>query len=169
MAGNQEQAAAQDAVQIHETVSVDELADLLRASGYRVTPAEQNGHMQLMSASQGIGFAVRFGNRAPAEGEDQRFFDFTLGCVMQVQGDIPVELVPSWTRTKRFARLSSQGQFLVLELDVVISGGVSARHLTSMIALWDRMMQEFVLHLRNRPAMAEAERQQAEAKAAGDA
>ncbi|PLZ01729.1 bacterial sensory transduction regulator family protein [Burkholderia sp. WAC0059] len=164
MASKQEraaQAAAEAAVEVpgavplYESVSVDELADLLRESGYRVTPAEQNGHVQLMSASQGIGFAVRFGNRAAEEG---RFFDFTLGCVMQVQGDIPVELVPSWARTKRFARLSAQGQFLVLEMDVVVSGGVSVRHLTSMTQLWDRLMQEFVLHLRNRPAMAAAER-----------
>ncbi len=169
MATNQEQAVAQDAVQMYESISIDELAELLRASGYRVTPAEQNGHTQLMSASQGIGFAVRFGNRAQAQDEAQHFFDFTLGCVMQVQGDIPADLVPSWTRTKRFARLSNQGQFLVLELDVVVSGGVSARHLTSMIALWDRMMQEFILHLRNRPAMAEAERQEAQAHASGEA
>jgi hypothetical protein len=148
---NQVATSAKDAVRQYASISVDELADLLRAGGYRVTPSEQNGHVQLMSASQGVGFAVRFGNPAPEEGH---FFDYTIGCVMQVQGEIPAELVPSWARTKRFARLSAQGQFLVLEMDVVVSGGVSTQHLLSMGELWDRLMQEFVLHLRNRPAMA---------------
>jgi hypothetical protein len=142
--------AAVDAVQIHESVSIDELAEVLREAGYRVTPAGQEGQVQLMSASQGIGFAVRFGNRTAEEG---RIYDFTFGCVMQVEGELPPELVASWARTKRFARLYAQAPFLVLEMDVVVSGGVSARYLTSMTSLWDRLMQEFVLHLRQRPAM----------------
>jgi hypothetical protein len=76
---------------------------------------------------------------------------------MQVQGDLPVDLVASWNRTKRFARLAAHGQFLLLEMDVVVAGGVSMRHLLSTIELWDRLIQEFLLHLRNRPAMAAAE------------
>lgn len=42
-------------------------------------------------------------------------------------------------------------------MDVVVAGGVSMRHLLSTIELWDRLVQEFLLHLRNRPAMAAAE------------
>ncbi|MGG1948140.1 YbjN domain-containing protein [Trinickia sp. NRRL B-1857] len=147
-----------------EAIGIEELADLFRGAGYRVTAAEQNGIVQLMSASQGIGFAVRFGNVASAMLEQQaiggvqpnavRYLDYTLSCVMQVQGELPVELVASWNRTKRFARLASHGAFLALEMDVVVAGGVSARHLRSMIELWDRLIQEFLLHLRNRPAMA---------------
>jgi hypothetical protein len=147
-----------------EAIGIEELADLFRGAGYRVTAAEQNGIVQLMSASQGIGFAVRFGNVATGLLEQQaaggtqpnavRYLDYTLSCVMQVQGELPVELVASWNRTKRFARLASHGAFLALEMDVVVAGGVSARHLRSTIELWDRLIQEFLLHLRNRPAMA---------------
>lgn len=147
-----------------EAIGIEELADLFRASGYRVTAAEQNGIVQLMSASQGIGFAVRFGNVASAMLDQQaagsaqpnavRYLDYTLSCIMQVQGELPLELVASWNRTKRFARLASHGAFLALEMDVVVAGGVSARHLRSTIELWDRLIQEFLLHLRNRPAMA---------------
>nr|WP_260858428.1 YbjN domain-containing protein [Paraburkholderia sp. BCC1885] len=147
-----------------ESVSVDDVAELFKAAGYRITPAEQNGRVQLMSASQGIGFAVRFGN--PVANAEDRFIDYTLSCVMQVQGELPPEVVASWGRTKRFARLSAQGQFLVLEMDVVVAGGVSPRHLSSLIELWDRLIQEFLLHLRNRPAMA-ASAQQAAADEAG--
>jgi hypothetical protein len=137
-----------------EAVSVDQLADVFKAAGYRVTPAEQNGMVQLMSASQGVGFAVRFGNAAAEAGA---FLDFTLSCALQVQGELPAEIVASWNRTKRFARLWEQAQFLVLEMDVVVAGGVSERNLRSLIELWDRLIREFLLHLRNRPAMAAAE------------
>ncbi|POM17971.1 hypothetical protein CSX04_06273 [Burkholderia cepacia] len=86
-----------------EAISADRLADVLRRAGYRVTAAEQNGAVQLMSASQGIGFAVRFGNPAVAlapQGADATpaalpYIDYTLSCVLQVQG----ELRPSSSRT----------------------------------------------------------------------
>lgn len=148
-----------------EAISADRLADVLRRAGYRVTAAEQNGSVQLMSASQGIGFAVRFGNPAAPlapQGADTPlaalpYIDYTMSCVLQVQGELPAELVADWNRTKRFARLASHGQFLALEMDVVVAGGVSERYLRSTVELWDRLIQEFLLHLRNRPAMAEQE------------
>lgn len=144
-----------------DAVGIEQLADVFRAAGYRVTATEQNGAVQLMSASQGVGFAVRFGNAVPVAGQqdaaDVRYLDYTLGCVLQVQGDLPAQLVADWNRTKRFARLASHGPFLALEMDVIVAGGVSTRYIRSTIELWDRMVQEFLLHLRNRPALAEQE------------
>lgn len=137
-----------------ESIGVEQLAEILKAAGYRVTPAEQNGRIQLMSASQGMGFAVRFGNAVPGT---ETHIDYTLSCALQVQGELPADLVPSWNRLKRFARLSLQAQFLVLEMDVVVAGGVSERYLRSMTELWDRLIQEFLLHLRNRPTLAAAQ------------
>ncbi|RQQ10762.1 YbjN domain-containing protein [Burkholderia stagnalis] len=152
-----------------DAVGVEQLADVFRGAGYRVSATEQNGAVQLMSASQGVGFAVRFGNALPsaaqAEPATLRYLDYTLGCVLQVQGDLPAQLVGDWNRTKRFARLASHGPFLALEMDVIVAGGVSVRYLRSTIELWDRMVQEFLLHLRNRPALAE---QDAAARAASD-
>lgn len=137
-----------------EAVGVDELADVFKAAGYRVTAAEQNGVVQLMSASQGVGFAARFGNAAAEAGT---YLDFTLSCALQVQGELPAQIVASWNRTKRFARLWEQAPFLVLEMDVVVAGGVSERNLRSLIELWDRLIREFLLHLRDRPATAAGE------------
>ena len=125
-----------------EAISADHLADVLRRAGYRVTAAEQNGAVQLMSASQGVGFAVRFGNPAAAlapQGADAQlaallYIDYTLSCVLQVQGELPAGrrgLEPD----QRFARLASHGQFLALEMDVVVAGGVSERYLRSTIEL----------------------------------
>ncbi|MEQ5842795.1 YbjN domain-containing protein [Paraburkholderia acidicola] len=147
---------------VFDAITAEQLAEIFKASGYRVTAAEQNGVVQLMSASQGVGFVVRFGNVATpgtvqTTGDAPAYLDYTLSCALQVQGDLPADLVPSWNRTKRFARLAAHAQFLVLELDVVVAGGVATAHLRSMIELWDRLLQEFLLHLRNRPAMAAAD------------
>lgn len=141
-------------VTVIEAVSPAQLGEVFRTAGYRVTLAEQNGRMQLMSASQGVGFAVRFGNPAA---ETDTHVDYTMSCAMQVQGELPVDLVPSWNRTKRFARLAAHQQFLLLEMDVLVAGGVTTRYLRSTIELWDRLMQEFLLHLRTRPTMAAAQ------------
>ncbi|MFJ1301622.1 YbjN domain-containing protein [Pseudomonadota bacterium AL_CKDN230030165-1A_HGKHYDSX7] len=133
-----------EAAIIHAIAS-PRLQTLLQEQGYRVTVSEQNGLSQLLSASQGIGFALRFGNPAQTKGE---FVDYTMSCALRVQGDLPAGLVDTWNTSKRFARLSVQGHFLVLEMDVILAGGVTENHLRANTELWDRLLQELVLFLR---------------------
>lgn len=100
-------------VTLIETVSADSLTKLLQDAGCRVNRTEQNAVVQLLSASQGVGYAVRFGNRAlNQEGE---FLDFTFSCALRIQGELPAGLAERWNATRRFARLSVQGEFLVME------------------------------------------------------
>ena len=75
--------------------------------------------------------------------------DFTLSCALRIQGALPENMVSDWNRDKRFSRLTHQGDFLVLEMDVVVAGGVGAAHLRTQVELWDRLMREFLLYLRN--------------------
>lgn len=126
-------------------VNAERLQTLLQSVGYRVTLSEQNGMAQLLSASQGVGFAIRMGNPAQQEGH---YLDYTLSCALRVQGELPAGLAERWNVEKRFARLSVQGVFLVLELDVVVAGGVSETYLRATTELWDRLLQEFLLFLR---------------------
>jgi len=128
-----------------EHVSAKSLTELLQTAGYRVNETEQNGIVQLLSASQGIGFAVRFGNPAATPGD---YIDFTFSCALRVQGELPAGLAALWNASRRFARLSLQGEFLVMEMDVVVAAGVSADHLRSHLELWDRLLQEFIVYLR---------------------
>ncbi|ASK32917.1 hypothetical protein CEK62_20425 (plasmid) [Alcanivorax sp. N3-2A] len=129
-----------------EVVRLQELAELLREAGYRTNETEQNGVKQLLSASQGIGFALRPGNAAS---EPDALLDFTLSCALRIQGELPDTTVGAWNQTKRFSRLSRHGDFLVLEMDVIVAGGVGQAHLRASIELWDRLLQEFLLYLRN--------------------
>lgn len=126
-------------------VSAERLQEVLQSAGYRVTVSEQNGMVQLLSASQGVGFAARMGNPALPEGQ---FLDYTLSCALCVQGELPAGLAERWNVEKRFARLTVQGAFLVLELDVIVAGGVSENYLLATTELWDRLLQEFLLFLR---------------------
>lgn len=124
----------------------EQISDAIKAAGAAVTRVEQDGVVHLHSASHGIGFQVLWGNSiAPGE-----YADFTLSCPLRVQGgQLPVGLLDSWHRSKRFARVSQHGDFVVLEMDVLVVGGVSANHLVVSLQLWMQMMGQFFLFLRN--------------------
>ena len=142
-----------------DAVSVESMTALLQSAGYRVTPSEQGDVVQLLSASQGVGFALRFGNRR----SDTEYLDYTLSCALRVQGALPPALVNDWNSQKRFARLSHQAGFLLLEQDVIVAGGVSEGCLRANAEIWDRLLQEFILFLKQYIA------QPADADAAADA
>lgn len=132
-------------VSLIESITIEQLSKLLQDAGYRVNRTEQNGVVQLLSASQGIGYAVRFGNAAAEQGA---YFDYTFSCALRVQGELPAGLVAQWNISRRFARMSQQGEFLVLEVDVIIAGGVTPAYMRNALELWDRLLVEFVGYLR---------------------
>jgi len=129
-----------------QSITPEQLGELLQAAGYRVNRTEQGTVVQLLSASQGIGFAVRFGNPAATEGS---FLDFTFSCALRIEGELPEGLVQVWNASRRFARLSRQGDFLVMEMDAIVAAGVSEDHVRGVLELWDRLLQEFVVYLRD--------------------
>jgi len=127
-------------------VTPEQVADAIKAAGCAVNSIEQDGQVRLHSASHGIGFQVLWGNaRAPGQ-----YADFTLSCPLRVQGgELPAGLLDSWHRSKRFARVSQHGDFVVLEMDVLVAGGVSADYLFVSLQLWMQMMGQFFVFLRN--------------------
>lgn len=134
------------AIDMIHSITPDQLTERLQAAGYRVNRSEQGGVVQLLSASQGIGFAVRFGNLAPEEGA---YLDYCFSCALRIQGELPAGIAEVWNASRRFARLSRQGEFLVLEMDAIVAAGVSPQHLQSQMELWDRLLQEFIAYLRD--------------------
>lgn len=151
---------------IIQSVNADQLSDVLKELGYRVNTAEQGGIVQLTSASQGIGFFVRFGNPAAEPGH---FLDYTFSVVLRIEGELSAAVVAAWNQEKRFSRLTLQGQFLVLEMDVLVAGGVTQEYLRVTTELWDHLIQQYLIHLRNQPVIPTAENQQAEAPATDEA
>ncbi|MCI3203572.1 MULTISPECIES: YbjN domain-containing protein [Pandoraea] len=123
-----------------------QVADAIRAAGCAVSVQQDDLVTRLHSASHGIGYQVHWGNQA---GVDQ-YLDLTLSCPLRIQGgDLPDGLINEWHRSRRFARVAAHGEFLVLEMDVFVAGGVTPEFLRFSMRLWVEMMGQFFLHLRN--------------------
>ncbi len=129
-----------------EHLSVDSLTEALQDAGYRVNRSEQNGVVQLLSASQEsatrCASVIRRRRRRATSTSP-------FSCALRVQGELPAGLTERWNLSRRFGRLSRQGEFLVMEMDVIVAGGVSPANLRSHIELWDRLLQEFIAYLRD--------------------
>lgn len=138
--------ATNDDSELLLSVTPEQVSDAIKTVGCAVNTVEQDGVVRLHSASHGVGFQVFWGN-ATTPGH---YVDFTLSCPLRVQGGtLPEGIVAAWHRTKRFARVSQHGDFVVLEMDIVLAGGVSPSHLSFSLQLWTQMMGQFLLHLRN--------------------
>ncbi|MGY3614641.1 YbjN domain-containing protein [Bradyrhizobium sp. USDA 10063] len=129
-------------------LTLDSLRDLLQLAGYRVEtltdPVANTSYLR--SATNGLAFDVRPGNRIA--GEEQSFIDVALIAVLQVQGELPLEVVNRWNATRRFARLQLSPPFLALSLDVSVAGGVTQNNLRAQIEIWDHLVQQLVSYLR---------------------
>lgn len=134
-------------------VGPEVLMDILRETGYRANTVEHQGKPLVHSAVQGLQFQISLGNASPAD--SRRFIDFTFHCILRVQGELPALCIEEWNRTRRFARISAQGQALVLSMDVMVAGGVSKDHLRAQCELWDHLMRQFLVFLQQ-PAPAKA-------------
>ena len=141
-----DQAATRAPFGLSDPATPDQLWNASKAAGGAVTAIEQDGVVRLHSASHGIGFQVLWGNAVTTT----QYTDFTLSCPLRVQGGtLPEAVLAAWHRSKRFARVAQHGDFVVLEMDVVVAGGVSPAYLAFAVRLWMQMMGEFFLHLRN--------------------
>lgn len=137
---------------ILSVVTPEQVSDVIKRAGAAVTVVEGDGGVQLHSASHGVGFQVLWGNQV----ESGQYADFTLTCPLRVRGGaLPAGLLESWLRTTRFARVAQHGDFVVLEMDVVVAGGVSTAHLVLLAHLWMQMMGRFFVFLRDYKPVAE--------------
>lgn len=130
------------------TLSLDGLRELFQLAGYRVeTMADTAANAPyLRSATNGLAFDIRPGNRMA--GDEQSIVDVTLMTALQVQGELPLDVVNRWNASRRFARLQLSPPFLVLSLDFSLAGGVTRTHLRGQIEIWDQLVQQFVGFLR---------------------
>lgn len=132
-------------------VASDDVKDTLQEAGYRVEVLTANGIAVLRSATGGLPFDVRLGNRLP--GSDERHLDMTFVALFAVRGVFPEKLLNDWNRSRRFGRLfldqaTPDQEFLVLSMDVGIAGGVSAQYLRAQMEIWDALVNQLIAWLR---------------------
>jgi hypothetical protein len=129
------------------SITLEQLTEIMQNAGYRTEHrTDNNGTPLIASATGGITFNVRLGNRAPAPAEG--FLDFTYLTVIRIEGEFPLERANDWNRNKRFARLHRVDDFLVMDMDVIAAAGVTANHIRATLELWDRLLQELMAWLR---------------------
>lgn len=129
-------------------LNLERLREVLQQAGYRVETATDPvaNTAYLRSATSGLAFDVRPGNRAGDDAES--FVDVAFTAVLQVQGELPLDIVNRWNATRRFGRLQLSQPFLVFSMDFAVAGGVTPDHLRAQIEIWDRLVQELITHLR---------------------
>ena len=135
------------------SLTPEQLGAIMQDAGYRTEHRnDNNGTPLIASATGGVSFNVRLGNRAvpPAEG----YLDFTYLTVIKIEGDFPIDRVNDWNRNKRFARLHKVDDFVVFDMDVVVAAGVTHNHIRATMELWDRLLQELMAWLRGDAAAA---------------
>jgi hypothetical protein len=135
---------------IMTALTLDSLRDILQQAGYRVETATDPvaNVPYLRSATSGLAFDIRPGNRL-AGGDDRSFADVAFIAVLQVQGELPLDLVNGWNVARRFSRLQLSGSFLALCMDVSVVGGVTQEHVRAQVEIWDRLVQELIAYLRD--------------------
>ena len=129
------------------SVTPEQLGEIMQVAGYRTEHrTDTNGTPLIASATGGISFNVRLGNRAiaPVEG----YIDFTYLTVIKIEGDFPLDRINDWNRNKRFSRLHKVDDFIVLDMDIIVAGGVTQNHIRATMELWDRLLQEMMGWLR---------------------
>ncbi|WP_213285440.1 YbjN domain-containing protein [Bradyrhizobium sp. sGM-13] len=130
-------------------LTLDGLRESLQQVGYRVETATDPvaGLPYLRSATGGLAFDIRPGNQL--SDADGSFVDAAFTAILQVQGELPLDLVNRWNATRRFGRLQLSQPFLVFCLDVSVAGGVMPDYLRAQIEIWDRLVQELIAYLRD--------------------
>lgn len=132
---------------IHPHLTLALLREALQTSGYRVEEGQdQDGALILRSATGGMGFEARFAN--PLPGETGAWADAAFRVVFQVQGELPLMLLNQWNATRRFSRLALVNSHLLMEMDMVVLGGITADNLRAQIGIWDRLVNQLIAYLR---------------------
>jgi hypothetical protein len=129
-------------------MSLDSLRENIQLAGYRVETMTDPvvNTTYLRSATSGIVFDIRPGNRLADS--DQSFVDVAFIAALQVQGELPLDIVNRWNVTRRFGRLQLSQPFLILSHDVSVAGGVAQNHLRAQIEIWDHLLQQLISFLR---------------------
>jgi hypothetical protein len=130
------------------SLTLESLRDLMQNSGYRVelvSDAAANVAL-LRSSTAGFAFDVRPGNRLAAD--EKSFVDFTFSAWLNVEGELPLDIVNRWNALRRFGRLQLVPGFLAMTMDVSLIGGVAPNYVRAQVEIWDHLVQALVPYLR---------------------
>jgi hypothetical protein len=142
---------------VFNPLTIDSMREHLQANGYRAEiVSDPVANVQyIRSATNGLAFDVRMGNRLATE--QLGYADATFVAVFNIVGNFPLEPINTWNSSRRFGRLQVDGsnpgyKFLVLCMDVVVAGGISRQNLDAQVSIWDGLVQQLIPWLREQVA-----------------
>lgn len=127
------------------TVTTGTVQELLREAGLEARLAGTKEQPQVVSTVAGINFNVRFGT--PMK-DGSGWTDFTFSAPFTVDQEVSPVIGAFWNRRNRFARVYRTQDQLLLDMDVIVAGGVTRSHVKYLVAVWADVAQLFVRHLR---------------------
>lgn len=131
---------------VMNSFTLESLRDLIQSVGYRVEIVPNADMPVLRSSTAGFAFDIRPGNRLA--NEDGGYVDFTFTAWLNVEGELPLDIVNRWNALRRFGRLQVVPGFLAMTMDVSFIGGVMPNHVRAQIEIWDHLVQALVPYLR---------------------
>jgi hypothetical protein len=142
---------------VFNPLTAESMREHLQANGYRaelVTDPVANVQF-VRSATNGLTFDVRMGNKLATE--QLGYADATFVAMFNIVGDFSLEPINAWNCSRRFGRLqidsSNPGyKFLMLCMDIVVAGGISRQNLGAQVAIWEGLVQQLTLWLREQVA-----------------
>lgn len=135
-------AYAQEDVRLVFGDDTDGVLRIARLYGSAAISRQQNGDPLIAGAIENLPYALRFLNCRNANVCED--LNFRIGFQIKPSP----ETINSWNASKRFSRayLDAEGD-AILEMDAVISGGVSAQMLTSTFEYWRLSLSQFTKHI----------------------
>jgi hypothetical protein len=130
------------------SLTLEAFRDLMQKSGYRVElVSEPDANVSMLrSSTAGFAFDIRPGNRLAAD--EKSFVDFTFSAWLNVEGELPLDIVNRWNALRRFGRLQLVPGFLAMTMDVSLIGGVAPNYVRAQVEIWDHLLQALVPYLR---------------------
>ena len=135
------------AQQVFPDISVDDMAQLMQQWGYPVEiESLGDGSQVIRSSSGGLNFDVNFFNCG--DGKWPRCSDLQWQIAFNPNRPPPLDLINQWNVDWRFARAYLyQGQYVYMEFDLRLTGGVSDGTIREYTESYEVLMQEFANHI----------------------
>lgn len=139
-------ATAQES-KLYTTISGAELASVFQQAGFRATlSADSVGDPMIESSAQGVNFRVIFYGCDSSEPKRCDSLMFRVG--FNKGGTLRYEQINQWNRSRRYGMAYLDDEMDPwLEMNVLISGGVSEANLLEQTKTWDNRLGHFLRHI----------------------
>lgn len=141
-ASAQESVQSQDDISIMRSDSSEDILSVARLFGSAATSRQQNGDPLIAGSIENIPYVLRFLNCTNRRACED--INFRVGFQVKPTSDV----INAWNASKRFTRAYLDGEGdAILEMDVVVNGGVSAQMLNTRFEYWRISLDQFTQHI----------------------